>query len=253
VPTLVAGDIDTVSVVDKWLKVRRHLQTDGFVPTMRWAVAAIFYYPVARWIDSRFDRRYGTETGISVDVAGFHVSPELRAHAVEYSASPDGVFVRFLKDQELEYPSYTFVDLGCGKGRALLLASLFPFKRAIGVELEPGIHAVCQANIEIFARTAKPPRKPEVVQMSAGDFRFPPGDIFLYLFNPFDGHVMEQVARNLRAAIEEAPRRVRIVYFHPNHDGPLLGLPNVKVLRTEHFRDRKSKDNLGRLKVYDVA
>jgi hypothetical protein len=45
---------------------------------------------------------------------------------------------------------FTFIDLGSGKGRALLMASAYPFKRIIGVEFMPELHRVAQENIRKY-------------------------------------------------------------------------------------------------------
>jgi SAM-dependent methyltransferase len=249
---LTSGGVD-VSVIQKLRKARRRVRDHGLRSTIRWALASTFYHPITRWRETRFDRKYGTDTTISVDPSGFDVDEELRTHAIQYVASPVRSFVRFLKEQDLDYSRYTFVDLGCGKGRTLLLASLlFPFKRVIGVEFEPRLHAICTRNIEIFARHADLARAPEAVCMSAGRYQFPGGDILLYLFNPFDEHVMNDVAENLRSAIESEPRHVRVIYSHPNADAPLLKLPALKLLRSERFRDRSSLNGVGRLNTYDL-
>ena len=43
-----------------------------------------------------------------------------------------------------------FVDLGSGKGRTLLLASEYPFRRIVGVELSPKLHRIAKTNVEKF-------------------------------------------------------------------------------------------------------
>jgi SAM-dependent methyltransferase len=243
-----------MTVLDKLRKVRQRLRDRGVWQTARWALASTFYYPITRWIDHRFDRKYHTETTAALAPARFAVAEELRRHAVEYVASPAGSFVRFLREQELDFTNYTFVDLGCGKGRTLLLAALrFPFQRVVGVEFEPRIYEICKQNIDIFLRSAKVHCVPEVVCMSAGAFAFPPGDLLLYLFNPFDEHVMSEVAANLRAALASGQRHVRVVYSHPNADGPLLQLAGARLLRSDRFRDRSSLHGVGRLNVYDIT
>ena len=45
---------------------------------------------------------------------------------------------------------FTFIDLGCGKGRTLLMASQYPFRRIIGVELLSELHRIAQQNIRDF-------------------------------------------------------------------------------------------------------
>ena len=241
-------------LIEKFGKARRRLAKEGFVATARWAFTSVFYYPLTRWLDHRFDRRWGTDTTSPLSTSKYNIDAELVGHAVSYSASPDRIFVRFLRQQELDYSDFTFIDLGCGKGRTLLLASEFSFKKIIGVEIEPAVHAICMANIATYLKNSKVSRPPiEALCTNAGDFDFPAGNIFLYLFNPFDEYIMTQVAHKLRQAIESSARLIRIVYFHPNFVSSLLTLPNIKLISEEIFRDRKSSNNVSRVATYEIA
>ena len=47
-----------------------------------------------------------------------------------------------------DFHDFVFVDLGSGKGRTLLMASDYPFRRIVGVELLPALHQAAQENLE---------------------------------------------------------------------------------------------------------
>jgi hypothetical protein len=53
---------------------------------------------------------------------------------------------------------FTFIDLGSGKGRVLLMAAAYGFKRIIGVEFMPELHRVAEENIRKYTehRTEAP-------------------------------------------------------------------------------------------------
>jgi hypothetical protein len=51
-----------------------------------------------------------------------------------YQASNPGVVARILKSLEINFRDFVFVDVGSDKGRVLVLASTFGFKRVIRVE-----------------------------------------------------------------------------------------------------------------------
>ena len=55
--------------------------------------------------------------------------------------------------------AYTFVDLGAGMGRAMLLAADYPFRAVVGVELHPTLARIARANLAIW-RAAKRTRVP---------------------------------------------------------------------------------------------
>ena len=45
---------------------------------------------------------------------------------------------------------FTFLDLGSGKGRTLLMASDYPFRRIVGVELLHSLHQIAQENLRLY-------------------------------------------------------------------------------------------------------
>lgn len=107
----------------------------------------------------------------------------------------------------------TFIDIGSGKGRAVMLASRYPFARAIGVEISPELHRIAQQNIATFAGKA-PAAAMEVVLSDAVRYSFPPGPLVVYLFHPFCRPVLEQVIQNLGRSLSDDPRPAAVVYIN---------------------------------------
>ncbi|MGH3165366.1 MAG: hypothetical protein ACRDN0_05660, partial [Trebonia sp.] len=51
-----------------------------------------------------------------------------------------------------------------------------------------------------------------MLERDAADYRFPEGDIVLFLFNPFSQEVMSKVIANLG---ESLARKIYVIYFAP--------------------------------------
>lgn len=107
---------------------------------------------------------------------------------------------------------FTFIDLGCGKGRALLMASDYPFQRIVGVEFIPDLCRAAQKNIAGYASDRPQCRQIEVHCMDARDFEFPLEPLVVYLFNPFSEPTFAAALDNLWRSVEQAPRPVYIAY-----------------------------------------
>jgi SAM-dependent methyltransferase len=107
-------------------------------------------------------------------------------------------------------PDDVFVDLGSGKGRAVLLAAEHPFRRVMGVEISPLLHAIARRNVE-RARGLKC-RTIELVQADATKWAIPDDATVLFFFNPFDGEVLAKVCDNIQQSLARAPRRITIIY-----------------------------------------
>ncbi|MBI5610236.1 MAG: class I SAM-dependent methyltransferase [Deltaproteobacteria bacterium] len=165
-------------------------------------------------VPSAFDAAYGVETAGQVSWLDLKVGTESDAFAGDYMATPPAA-ARLVLDRLDDVASKTFVDVGCGKGRALILASERPFRAVVGIERSPILVDVARQNAALVA--ARFPDRPAiaVVQADAADPPWPPGDLVLWLFNPFMRPVMEQLVAALERSLRGAPRHVTVLYLHP--------------------------------------
>lgn len=108
--------------------------------------------------------------------------------------------------------NFTFVDLGSGKGRVLLMAAPYGFKKIIGVEYMPEWHKIAEENIRKFVTENKINATIQSLCMDARDFDFPAGPLVVYLFNPFPEPVLAAVLDRLRQSLLRNPRHLFVVY-----------------------------------------
>jgi hypothetical protein len=131
---------------------------------------------------------------------------------------------------------FTFIDLGSGKGRVLLMASDYPFKKIIGVEFMPELHRAAQENIAGYSNDRQRCPQIESVCMDARDFQFPDNPLVVYLFNPFSEPTFTRVLKNLRRSAEQTPRPVYIAYRFTEFDNLLAQAAWLeKVAGTEQW------------------
>lgn len=109
----------------------------------------------------------------------------------------------------------TFLDLGCGKGRALIVASEFPFRRILGVELSPNLAAAAKANAAIVADRFPDRTAIEITKGDASVFPLPPGPLAIFLYHPFHLPLMKRLTANLEQALHDEARPVDVIYCNP--------------------------------------
>jgi hypothetical protein len=164
----------------------------------------------------RFDRRYGLDTAGRIPLGALGIQSPNRVHGVPYEAVTPAYFERMLASVELPPDTHVFVDLGSGKGRALLLAAeKRSFKRIVGVEFSPVLNAVAASNIERYLAATGKPDIFELHQEDAVAFTFPDEPLALFLYNPFTEPVLRQVIDNLTVSLEQHPRDLVIYYRTP--------------------------------------
>jgi SAM-dependent methyltransferase len=115
----------------------------------------------------------------------------------------------------LNFRDFTFVDLGSGKGRTLLMASDYPFRRIVGVELLPSLHQIAQQNLRQYKSESQKCFALESICGDATAFPFPDDPLVIYLFNPFPESGMRQVVANLERSLRAHPRPVYVLYHNP--------------------------------------
>jgi predicted RNA methylase len=103
--------------------------------------------------------------------------------------------------------TFTFIDLGCGKGRTLLIASQVGFKHVIGVEFARELADIAKSNIK-KTRTANA----TLLHSDVVDFQFPGENTVIYMYNPFSKDVMRKVLVNLQAS---TAKTLYIIYKLP--------------------------------------
>jgi hypothetical protein len=113
------------------------------------------------------------------------------------------------------FADFTFVDLGSGKGRTLLMASDYPFRRIIGVELLPALNLVAGENLGKYRSDSQKCFATESICADATEFVFPAAPILLFLFNPFPETGLRRVLKNLERSLREHPRKVYVIYHNP--------------------------------------
>ena len=209
-------------------KISRSLRRRGLLGTAREAMKRGLVYlklalsPARRaarrcWEarEAEFDHAHGVDTAgsVSLDTLDEVVGPH-RNEGAWYS----GVDFVLLREQiatlGIDFPQYTFIDLGCGKGRVLLIAAQFPFRQVRGVEFAPALHAVAEKNIAVY----RGPRRCCDVRADladAAEYPVPDGPLVVFLFNPFRGAVMDRVLANLTRSHQKQPRDIWVVYWNP--------------------------------------
>jgi SAM-dependent methyltransferase len=189
------------------------------VPCIKGVLSAL---PVSRALyGSKWDRKHPFDGEFGTDTSGFLFGDDiLTGHPAEEHGSPyAGVQPTVLRTVLETLPSLqqcTFIDLGCGKGRPMLIASEYPFRDIIGVELSPPLVEVARKNAITIARR-HPNRTP--IRVEVGDataYPLPDGDVMLFIYNSFDRELMLRVVQNVEAALVSDPlRKVYVVYCNP--------------------------------------
>ena len=135
---------------------------------------------------------------------------------------------------EIDFQAFTFIDVGAGKGRVLLMAADYPFRRVLGLELLPDLHRVAQANIRAYKSDSQRSFAVEAVIADAREFVFPAEPIVLYLFNSLPEAALIEMTANLEHSLSENPRVVYVLYHNPLLEHVLAKRPAFQKIGGSH-------------------
>jgi glycosyltransferase involved in cell wall biosynthesis/GNAT superfamily N-acetyltransferase len=161
-----------------------------------------------------FDWRNGTASKGRVSLSELDIPFQSKAHGTKHDPSPVFPLRKVLRQMPIRGDD-VFVDLGSGKGRSLLVAAGFPFRRVVGVEFSEELCRIAGENLRRYS--AKNPGVPpfEIRNADAAEVCVEADWSVFYLFNPFDAVVLHQVLCNVERSYRANPRKIRLLYNHP--------------------------------------
>ena len=166
-------------------------------------------------IDQSFDNRFGVDTSISTMPEDLRIQGRTKKWGVHYSPTNENLFQQMLGSVHTDFTKYIFVDLGSGKGAILLMASEYPFRKAIGVEYSQSLAAIADDNIRRYQSRTQKCKDITCICADASAFDLAAEPAVLYLFNPFQGKVMDRVVKNIENSLQRHPRDLWIIYHVP--------------------------------------
>ena len=171
--------------------------------------------PVAALDQTAADARFAQTDGGNAALTELVIQSENYKWGLPYAPVIADIFHRGLAHLSIPFDQYDFIDLGAGKGLPVLLAAQYPFKRITGVEYAKALAESASDNIAAFCEENHDTREICCLWGDATEFAFPAHPTVLYLNNPFQGKVMDQVIQNLEASLHNDPRDLWVVYGIP--------------------------------------
>jgi SAM-dependent methyltransferase len=200
-----------------------------------------------------FDALHGTDTSglLSGEVIARGTAAKVEELTAYYGVAPS--ILRGLLDQWLQQlqprtiEQTVFLDVGAGKGRALLLASQYPFLRVEGVELNPTLATIAQDNLDLWQRdpAANALAPLTLHQADATLHPLPDAPTVAFLFHPFERPILRRFLRHIETSLAARPHPFDLLYANAEHGSLLdrhpafrrLWMGRVAMTPTDHLAD----------------
>jgi SAM-dependent methyltransferase len=165
--------------------------------------------------NKKFDATHGVTTAANIELSDYDVAKEMLAAMEPAECIHEGVFRKIVEGLIPCPEAWDFLDIGCGQGKALVLASAYPFRRVRGVELEQRVCDLAQRNVTRFMRSASTQcHDIETVCTDARSYADYRDRTFVFVFNPFRGAIMKDYVAQLGRAAQDG-REFMVAYVNP--------------------------------------
>ena len=179
------------------------------------------YLPVLRLIDILGDVSRGVKTESVIELEELGVNSAL-GHRYETTSYKTLKKVLSFSKKIRDFDSV--VDIGCGYGRALLVAKEVGYSNLYGVEISEKLVEVCEENLRRRSVSA------QLVCCDARDWKLPDNDLIIFLFNPFGKEILADLIHKL----VDNENRYLVIYANPKYSECFPSEPIYKFVNG-HF------------------
>jgi SAM-dependent methyltransferase len=183
------------------------LRSIGIAKTMRHVWGTL--------LDYSFDWKNLTDTAPWIRLADLEINSKNKSRGIDYHPTRVKPFYKLFRFLKLPKDA-GFVDLGCGKGRTLIMSMELGFNKVVGVEFSSVLCQIARRNVELYQARRTVLSEVTVIESDVIDYHISHSDRIFYLFNPFDEVILRRIMVNIRNSMAE-PRKIWIIYYNPVH------------------------------------
>lgn len=186
-----------------------------------------FYYIASNWNlrlgfftllqELKGERKYRLDTTSFIQLTNLKLKGNQLKYATEYMPVNYFTLQALMHRIPEELKQGIFLDIGCGKGRAMCVAAAFGYKQVAGIDFAKQLIDAAEKNLE---RTKKrhPLTQYHLAWADVLELHINEQVTTIFLFNPFDEFLVKQVIQKINSSLEKRPRRLLVLYCTPQHE-----------------------------------
>jgi SAM-dependent methyltransferase len=192
-------------------------------------IQKIFNRARYRISETWYEWRFGIETAAPVFLLDVGVE---NSQSIDYGPAEYRTLRKVMNTLTIQRGRDVFLDYGSGKGRVVVFAARYPFRKVIGIEISDQLNDIARENIR-RARSRLLCKDIDIVHGDASLYPLPPDVTFLFFYHPFRGETLLKVVETVRKSLAENPRVLTIIYKNPEHFETTVGTSDWLVKRRE--------------------
>jgi SAM-dependent methyltransferase len=193
-----------------------------------WTYIKYFFFLTKNWdigiarhvlrYEAKGEKKYGINTTGADELTSLEKKGIDTTHATIYMPVSYDLLEEILElvKQLPNKPQHHFLDIGCGKGRALCVAAHYGFTKLTGIDFSKKLIDAAEKNLAIIKQQL-PQTDYELYNNDAFYFKIPADVDCIFLFNPFDEVIMSGVVYNILESLKENRRTITVIYVNALH------------------------------------
>jgi SAM-dependent methyltransferase len=189
-----------------------------------------FFYTALNWNpwlaffklyhDIRGGRKYGIKTFVPAKLTNLTITNADITKSSPYEAVNYFMLEKLLTEFRKSSSATSIVDLGCGKGRAMVVAAYFGFTHITGVDFAKELCGEASANMKITEGKITD-IKWKVIHANVLDYSISPDNSVFFMFNPFVEETLVSFLDKLEESCRQFPRKTYFIYASPLYTAAL--------------------------------
>jgi len=196
-----------------------------------WKYVSHFWYVAINWNiwmaffmlydNIRGHIKYGPGTFIPVELKNLTITKGDIAKASRYEAVSFYMLEKLFTVFKKISGKTSIVDLGCGKGRMMMVAPHFGFNDVAGIDFAKEVCEQARINME-RKKKEFPDLRWKILNQNVEDYNISPEDSVFFMFNPFNQSILESFLDKLNISCNQFPRAIYFLYASPQYQKLLL-------------------------------
>ena len=162
------------------------------------------------------ERKYKINSTSFNNLSDFNIKGDQLKHGTEYMPVSYFTIEEILSRLPNELKKGIFLDIGCGKGRAMCVAALFGFTNLQGIDFAKEMIDAAEINLK-KTKELFPGMQYELSWADVSTLVIEKDVNTIFLFNPFNQKVMEMVIEKTKDSLKKHPRTIYVLYASPQY------------------------------------
>ena len=191
-----------------------------------WKYLSHFWYVAINWNiwmaffmlydNIRGSLKYGSNTFAPVELKNLTIIDGDKKEGSRYEAVSFYMLEQLFSAFRKISGCTSIVDLGCGKGRVMMVAAHYGFKEITGIDFATELCDQAVLNMK-KKQEQFPGIVWRVINQNVENYEIAPGDSVFFLFNPFNQSVLKNFLMKLNISCDQFPRTVYFLYASPQY------------------------------------